>query len=1003
MKRVLSFFLALIILLTPSVQVSASDIIFDESMSGYPSVLVNLETSEDWMVKVPLLYTINISTSYIKSCNKNVFLSLNYLYNGVDNKYLKIEPGYNITLHREGESTTDNDVTAGITGWDYSDELMYPTYFSNYSKVHSKGTGYQSFYVIVPDLKAGKWVGHVSYDINIVESDKNFYAGSSESEKAVEITDGEVDSYSGKIWPYNATEITVHDSYTDSNGNEVFVDRFSFSSYWGKVRKITFDRTRPFVLEYLPPTTDVITIDFNNNDVILYYGISGSTPNLNIQNPGKVLFTSTNTPYTPTDWGFNSDMYFLNNINHERPFFTQQEELIIDNSFHSDYNYLSFYTNWAAVPNLKKLTIYDNDSVQYYMCMNSPTLEEVYYDEPYMGRSSFAGCTKLKKVTLGPHVSLIDDTAFSGCTALEEVVIESNSLHCSESSFTGTPWYENMITSNTGMIYIGDTPIKFVPDGEVDEEFLFDYRTYDATSEHVINLSLVPHGTKKLKFSNKFRTGTKWKLVGSIADLESVDLTGINLENRGFYQNFPNCDTIIQPINVSGMNVVPNSSWVGGIDRVSQITQKFEFPSGSLQLSDLVGYQTFDETYFEIPSNLNYSPNFVSQNNPFWNFGKDGVFNEFRVASGNSSFKVVDGVLYSKDGTILYAVPKAKVFENNTFEIAEGVTKIFKGAFDCNESIEKVIFPDSYRNTTNVDNPSHRYFADWYAGQTSGTYAKLFEVKESNPNYWSESGIIYTKDKNTVAGVPYGYEGVLAFSDECEGSEFYPSTSSNLYPNITGFTIPEGMSLNSELISWINKFWTTIDYTKSYVTVTEGNKYVQVLPTTISDVDSGRKQLLNTSSTDLSNYSHSGWFISEPAGMPFWCFYDDTPYTYTARYNNTYTSCWANRARNLPAGKYKIYAVNRSDYNNTYNRSSLIDYAVANTDALKVLITMQKPNAVRTLKDADENYVNPVNKMYSLGEEFTVTEPDTLVFPSLLSSISSTTNNTYYIIFEKQE
>ena len=52
------------------------------------------------------------------------------------------------------------------------------------------------------------------------------------------------------------------------------------------------------------------------------------------------------------------------------------------------------------------------------------------------------------------------------------------------------------------------------------------------------------------------------------------------------------------------------------------------------------------------------------------------------IADANTSFKTVNGVLYSEDGSVLYAYPKAKTDE--TFSIvasADGVAQIFEAAF----------------------------------------------------------------------------------------------------------------------------------------------------------------------------------------------------------------------------------------------------------------------------------------------------------------------------------
>lgn len=63
---------------------------------------------------------------------------------------------------------------------------------------------------------------------------------------------------------------------------------------------------------------------------------------------------------------------------------------------------------------------------------------------------------------------------------------------------------------------------------------------------------------------------------------------------------------------------------------------------------------------------------------------------EICVAEDNATYKSIDGVLYSKDGTTLLDYPCGK--ENLSFEIPSSVTTIADGAFEYNEKITSVTF-----------------------------------------------------------------------------------------------------------------------------------------------------------------------------------------------------------------------------------------------------------------------------------------------------------------------
>ena len=66
---------------------------------------------------------------------------------------------------------------------------------------------------------------------------------------------------------------------------------------------------------------------------------------------------------------------------------------------------------------------------------------------------------------------------------------------------------------------------------------------------------------------------------------------------------------------------------------------------------------------------------------------------EWRVAEGNSHFKSVDGVLFSKDGTQLLSYPRCK--SGSTFVVPNGVQKIADNAFDNAYRLKSVVVPPS--------------------------------------------------------------------------------------------------------------------------------------------------------------------------------------------------------------------------------------------------------------------------------------------------------------------
>ena len=66
---------------------------------------------------------------------------------------------------------------------------------------------------------------------------------------------------------------------------------------------------------------------------------------------------------------------------------------------------------------------------------------------------------------------------------------------------------------------------------------------------------------------------------------------------------------------------------------------------------------------------------------------------EIRVSEGNSSLKVLDGVLFSADGRTIVLYPRNR--KQTEFEIPEGTEVIGPYAFESSSFLEKVILPQS--------------------------------------------------------------------------------------------------------------------------------------------------------------------------------------------------------------------------------------------------------------------------------------------------------------------
>lgn len=161
---------------------------------------------------------------------------------------------------------------------------------------------------------------------------------------------------------------------------------------------------------------------------------------------------------------------------------------------------------------------------------------------------------------------------------------------------------------------------------------------------------------------------------------------------------------------------------------------------------------------------------------------------EIKVASGNTAFKDIDGVVVTSDGKTLIAYPNNKggivdanydappsidpthaKAKGNYYEIPAGVETIAKGAFAQVQTITAVKLKDvkkieegafySVRNLRNVEiSASVQEIAD---GAISGTPDLLgLKVDAGNPYYTADAeGVVYTKDFSELVLYPSGRTG----------------------------------------------------------------------------------------------------------------------------------------------------------------------------------------------------------------------------------------------------
>ena len=258
------------------------------------------------------------------------------------------------------------------------------------------------------------------------------------------------------------------------------------------------------------------------------------------------------------------------------------------------------------------------------------------------------------------------------------------------------------------------------------------------------------------------------------------------------------------------------------------------FPDSLVHIGDAAfnHCKYFDNEILIIPENVetlggdrNVSDNTCYSSHLFYDFCTKNKIKAYGVAPDNKNFKANDGVLYNLSMTRLIAYPFGK--DNERFEIPEGVTQIDEMAFGNSFSLKELILPDSYviekRAPSNVINQNGNTLAValyYYSG------IEKILVKDTNPNYISINGALYSKDGKTLwycpikGGSSYTVE---SGTERIETGAIYGIKDQAL---ISSFKIPASVSyIAPETLSTINTLFSgkiSVDKNNTSYSVVDG-------------------------------------------------------------------------------------------------------------------------------------------------------------------------------------
>ena len=256
----------------------------------------------------------------------------------------------------------------------------------------------------------------------------------------------------------------------------------------------------------------------------------------------------------------------------------------------------------------------------------------------------------------------------------------------------------------------------------------------------------------------------------------------------------------VRELTVEFLNGSPNAKWAEKIvipDSVTSIGDlafagcesltSVEIPDSVTSIGDYVFAGCESLTSVEIPDSVTSIGDYA--------FSGCNKLKTIEASSSNVNFQTIDGVLFTKDGKTLLAVPGGKEGKyavpnsvtsigNAAFggcaslisvEIPDSVTSIGDLAFELCGSLTSVVIPESVtsvgegafrwcKSLTSVEIPESVTFI---GDKTFSACPKLktIEVSHSNANFQTIDGVLFTKDGQTLLAVPGGRRGKYVVPD----------------------------------------------------------------------------------------------------------------------------------------------------------------------------------------------------------------------------------------------
>ena len=400
-----------------------------------------------------------------------------------------------------------------------------------------------------------------------------------------------------------------------------------------------------------------------------------------------------------------------------------------------------------------------------------------------IGRNSFYNCNKLTGNLVIPEgIEIINSSTFSGCSSLSgTLTLPSTLKSIGDVAFQNCSGLKGNLIIPEKIETIGDATFNKCSG-------------FDGTLTLPSTLKSIGNGAFQLC------SGIK----GDIIIPEGVETIGTHAFNK-----CSGCDgTLTLPS-------ILKSIGRAAFQDCSKLRGELILPEGLEYIGSFAFSKctSFENTTIKLPASLKKMGEDYDLNGNnvgigshfFYNFGANvRKFEAFEVEEGNNNFVAIDGVLYTKDLKRLVCYPRNK--KDKTYEIQEGVELLDQMSIASNMTLSTLILPDSLIIKEQTY-PQFTWENDHLLDYSLYNYNAIenIEVKDTNPNYKSNDGVLYTKDMKNLVYISSGRTKEVIIPDGVETIRERSIYWSQVARNVSKIYIPSSVvNISDNALSSIN-------------------------------------------------------------------------------------------------------------------------------------------------------------------------------------------------------